>query len=994
MRTISWLLVPVAAIAIVSQAEAAETGNIRGKVLDEQGGPVPGATVTVSGPNIAGEKSTTTAADGTFQIIGLAPGVQEVHVSMSGFAPMQVGVPVRLDETAYVPVTLRMAGTASEEVIVEETLPVIDTTRSAISTELTSEQLQNLPVGRSYQDAVNMLPGVHGRIDSQEGGPGTGNPSVRGEGQYGNNYLVDGISTRDPATKTFGTNVNFDAVQSLQTYTDGAPAEFGQATGMLVNVVTKNGGDEHHGSLGVYLDTDACFADPDQPIGDLPASCKYKVLNIDTGVEEDVPKRSYTNYEISGTAGGPIVKEKLWYFLALDAVKQDIFFESMDPAAPYDRMDGQGFVKLTWFASSDFTLQGQLGSSGSWIDNYETSGLYSPDAQSKYKATDLSPILTGTYHPDAKTEIELKLSYLTSAIDVVPMSGDEAVASFVNQDTGQHSNNYDDFDYNDRSRVGGSLQATRVIDDFAGDHRWKLGVEAWLLRDARELIYTGPSGSFPYVDPGTGESAVDDYDGIQYFTTEGLPCDAEVEGQPNSNCEGFQTYEDVGKPLDHQGHITTAFLQDDWQPVKSLTLNLGVRVDREVLYQNDGDKVMDAIMPVPRLGLAWDITNDSKTVLTANAGRYYDLSGNSFAEWGDTRSAYIFKTFENDGKGGYIATNIQDPETDPLVYCTDKDLGDWADYLVENYGYKPEDAEASIDKARDYCQEGLKPYHMDKLTLGFQREIVPLLAVGIRGILSKTVDIPEDVDIDYDTWVISNPEEKYRDYKALELTLERKYDSRWSALVSYTLSESKGAMPGQFELSSGGQTGSNGDEVGVFLDDVSDLDARQGFYDSDLNFYMDLLYGLGRAGYYDDNGKYHEGDDAGYYGYLPYHSFHSAKANGFYTFDFGTTIGLVYEFDSGHAWQKRGLVDGYGDYFAFPEGRGSRFMPAVHYVDFRIAHKVEFGTAQSVELSVDMFNLPDLDTPITYYENDNASFGKTLYRQAPRAFRFGLKYTY
>jgi hypothetical protein len=98
--------------------------------------------------------------------------------------------------------------------------------------------------------------------------------------------------------------------------------------------------------------------------------------------------------------------------------------------------------------------------------------------------------------------------------------------------------------------------------------------------------------------------------------------------------------------------------------------------------------------------------------------------------------------------------------------------------------------------------------------------------------------------------------------------------------------------------------------------------------------------------------------------------------------------------DSGHAWQKRGLVELYGDYMAFPEGRGTRFMPAVHYVDFRVAHKFTFKNEQSIEGSLDVFNLPDFDKPITYYENDNASFGKVLFRQEPRAIRAGLKYTY
>ena len=136
MRTASWLLLPIAAIAIVAPAQAAETGNIRGKVVDDQGGPVPGATVTISGPNIAGEVSTTTAADGTFPDNALPPGEHEVHISLTNFAPAQIGVQVRLDETAYVPVTLRVAGTASEAMVVEldattRTLDVVGTIAAA-----------------------------------------------------------------------------------------------------------------------------------------------------------------------------------------------------------------------------------------------------------------------------------------------------------------------------------------------------------------------------------------------------------------------------------------------------------------------------------------------------------------------------------------------------------------------------------------------------------------------------------------------------------------------------------------------------------------------------------------------------------------------------------------------------------------------------------------------------------------------------------------------
>ena len=109
---------------------------------------------------------------------------------------------------------------------------------------------------------------------------------------------------------------------------------------------------------------------------------------------------------------------------------------------------------------------------------------------------------------------------------------------------------------------------------------------------------------------------------------------------------------------------------------------------------------------------------------------------------------------------------------------------------------------------------------------------------------------------------------------------------------------------------------------------------------------------------------------------------------------YGTTIGAVYEFNSGRAWQKRGLNGLYDDYFNFPEGRGSRFMPAVHYIDLRVGHRVALGEKRSVEVNLDLFNVPDLKTPVTYYENDNDSFGATLFRQTPLSMRVGAKFTY
>ncbi len=919
----------------VQQAEAGQTGNLRGEILDDGGLPVPGATVTLSGANIAGELATTSDADGVFRLVGIAPGTHTMRVSKQGLRPVTLQVIVRLDETAFVPVTLPVG---AEELTVQQELPVIDATRSAVSTELSAETLSKLPTGRSYQDGVDMIPGVSGRVDTQNGGGGNGNPSVRGEGQYGNNYLVDGVSTRDPATKTFGMDVNYDAISAIQVYTDGAPAEFGQATGMLVNVVTKDGGDEHHGSAAYFLSTSA-------------SSGTYDIADLTTHENVPTEKKSFMSHDLSLVAGGPLVKEKLWYFSSLDLGMGNSVFEGMDPDAPFLTQNGGGFAKVSWFATPEVTVRYQFSGQRSGIDNAETSSQYTTAAQSKYTSSDMGHQLSADWLPTQNGRLEAKAIYQTGNILSSPMSGDEDAPSTLDLDSGQYVGNYDRFDTNTRGRAGASLAYSQVIDALLGHHVLKGGGEFYRLEESRELVFTGPG------------------DGVQYLSqaSAGLPCTA----PDYLDCAGYTAYTEVGKPLGHVGYLSSFYLQDDWQPVKALTLNVGVRADNERLLQNDDKPVLSQWMPAPRFGAAWDLTGDSKTVLTVNAGRYYDINGNTFAGWADSKSSFIYKQYAyNADTGGYDLIFEQNPEANPLIFCTEESLGQVEDTAAQ-------------EAARAACNGTLRPYHLDKAVVGIKREVMDQFAVGLRGMASRTRDLPEDVDIDLDNWVITNPASKKRDYWAVEFTAERKPDERWQLLGSYTYSEAKGTMPGQFEISSGGGSGSDGNQVGVFADDVNDAATRQGLFETGNGWILDGLAGLGT-----------ESDDAGYYGYLPYHSFHSVKLNGAYTAPFGTTFGAVYEFDSGHAWQRRGYVDLYQDYFAFPEGRGSRFMPAVHYLDARVAHTFDFGNERSVELSADVFNVLDWARAITYYENDDENFGLVLYRQDPRAVRVSLKGTY
>lgn len=918
---------------LVAPAHAAQTGDITGTVKDADGIPVPGALVTLGGPNIANPVQVATDDEGGFHFLNVAPGTHQLEIAAPGLSPAKLAVTVRLDVTSFVPVHLSVG---SVEITVTDTPPAIDTTRSSVSTELSAEALQHLPTARNYQAAVNMIPGVSGRVDTESGGPGTGNPSVRGEGQYGNNYLVDGISTRDPATKTFGTDVNFDAIQDIQVYTDGAPAEFGQATGMLVNVVTKDGGDVHHGSGGYYFGSGFSWGE-------------YDILDPELHAEVPTEKRQFMDHELSLTAGGPLIKKQIWYFAALDLASGDTVYEGGDPEFPYAQRSIGGFGKISWFATPNFQIQYQLNGQYSHVDNYETSDQYLPESQSRYTSDDLGHQVTVKARPNPNGELVLQGLYQQGHVLTTPASDDLTAPTIQNLDTGVYSGNYSGVDAGTRSRAGGSLTYTHFAKGKTGTHRPKVGAELWRLYEDREITYSG------------------DGDGYQYLSSpeEGYPCVTE----DHSDCYGYTQYERAGA-IGHGALVFSAFAQDDWQPIPTVSTNLGVRVDREVLHNSSQQVVVDSWMFSPRLGASWDATNDRRTLVSLNAGRYFDLNGNTFADWGDTRSAFVYKQYAfNAQTGEYDLIYEQNPETAPSVYCNDQSLSQLSD----------------ADRAyiEPYCNGNLRPYHMDKLVIGVQREIAPLLVVGLRGILSQTVDLPEDINIDDSYFIITNPEAKRRDYRALELTLTRQFDTHWQLLASYTLSESTGTMPGQFETASGGEFGSSGNEVGVYNDDVNDTDTRTAYFDSGDGAYLDGLNGLGT-----------NADDAGYYGYLPYHSFHSIKLNGSYTFNFGGTVGLVYEFDSGHAWQKRAFTETYQDYYSFPEGRGSRFMPPTQYIDLHLAQSFDLKHGRAAEISVDVFNVADFQTPITYYENDNANFGLTLYRQAPRSIRAGVRLTY
>ena len=292
------LVVPAFAVA---QSQAT-TGVIEGTVSDPSGAPIAGATVIVKNTATNLERTLATDADGRFRALLLPLGPYKVTVSLTGFATLvREGIVLTVGQSANLALSLKVS-TVQEEIVVQADSPVIETTRAESSTRINSASIQGLPNnGRNFLDFTKLTPGV-----SIVQGPDGDELSVNGQKGIYNNVSVDGADFNNPF---FGEQrggqrpaftFNLDAVQEVVVVASGANAEFGRSNGGFVNVVTKSGTNQVHGTLHAYFKDDSLSSPPKNKDG------------------SEADKFPFSQQQYGFTLGGPIVKDKAFYFVALD----------------------------------------------------------------------------------------------------------------------------------------------------------------------------------------------------------------------------------------------------------------------------------------------------------------------------------------------------------------------------------------------------------------------------------------------------------------------------------------------------------------------------------------------------------------------------------------------------------------------------------------------------------------------------------------------------
>ncbi|HTU42954.1 MAG TPA: TonB-dependent receptor, partial [Candidatus Aquilonibacter sp.] len=414
-----WMLavVFVSVLSLAANVVAQETtGGLQGTVKDASGAVVSKAKVDVTSPALAGKKSLQTDSSGYYHFANLPPGVYTVTVTASGFSELKrEGIGIEVGHLPTLDLVLQI-GAASQVVEVSGEAPVIDVTTNTNQTNLTNQVLNDTPHGYSFQSVIQYAPmardeplaggsaGMTGNSGgSLPGSAGNGNSvgfSIGGAADSESSYLVEGQDTENISGGASNANVPFQFIQEVQVKTSGIEAEHGGALGGVVDVIMKKGSNAFHGSFfGTYesagMDgSDALGGSQNQILRYDPTP-----VSIPAGFDDDAqiytPKRDAFKVVVPGfTVGGPILKDRLWFFLGFAPQYQALgrtvnFGPSLcaslggcPNSALGNQIFNQDLQQYFGTARLDFVLTQKIRLFGSWLDQYsrESGGsLPNPD---------------------------------------------------------------------------------------------------------------------------------------------------------------------------------------------------------------------------------------------------------------------------------------------------------------------------------------------------------------------------------------------------------------------------------------------------------------------------------------------------------------------------------------------------------------------------------------------------------------------------------------
>lgn len=927
------ILLVLAALAVPAFAQE-QRGSIEGVVRDASGAVLPGATVDATS-NVGQPVSTVTDALGVYRFPSLPPGNYKLTANLQGFVAREVvDVRVGLGQIKKVDFSLPLSGVTETVQVTAET-PLVDVRQAARQTNIRAEQVELLPKGRDFTSLVTQAPGAN--QESKLGGL-----SIDGASAGENRYIIDGIETTNLQSGTSGKNVIVDFIEEVQVKSSGYTAEFGGATGGVINAVTKSGTNDFHGSLLYNFEGDA-LESARRP------TLRTSLTNSDVAEYISYPKDGRTRHEPGFGIGGPIAKNRMWFFgayqPALTTNERSVNpSTAQNPAAATASTEQKVTVQyLTANITSQLTdstrLRVAYNNSGSKTEgllpalngldpsgtnyakvsefpNYSVSGNLDWVASSKLLFGVRGGYYMSDQHDSKVTEEPLyrwtntnNVGFLDVPASLQRGTGFTSIPTNLKVTRDQQTRAYFQADSTIYAKAG-------------GDHQLKFGVQADRVGND---VLSGESRNRVSIFWNSNLSGARGTYG--YYT---------VRSNGVAPRQGFIT----------EGNIHTTniglFAQDAWTINNKLTVNFGVRTERERVptYSTAADvpefgvefNFSDKL--APRAGFAYDIKGDGNWKVFGSWGIFYDifkleLPRGSFGgdKWLDY--SYTLDTFN----WNTLVDGANCPPSCPGTFLR------VTDFRHPSFG-------------SDAIDPDLKPMRQQEMTFGLDHQLNDAMSVGVHYV-HKQIDraIEDTGSLDAtgnEIYVIANPGEGLtalafpnpavalpkakRDYDSVEFAFEKRMRNNWYLRPSYLWSRLYGNYSGLSQSDENGRTSPN---VGRAFD------------------YPVMMF--------QDGG-------VASYGPLATDRPHQFKTQFIYQFDFGTSIGVNQYVASGLPVSRELGIYPTSNLPVQYLGRGSDGRtPMYSQTDLVLQHAFSMSNGRSVQISLNVLNLFNQDTAVGRY---------------------------
>ncbi len=919
------------------------TGELTGKVTLADGSVLPGVLITVKGSGLIGKKNILSDENGSYRLPMLPPGKYNLTFTLDGFKKKVInGIELRVGKTLNVGAVMEV-GVIEESVVVDGSAPLIDVRQSSTLAGLNKESFEKLPRGRDFTSLMSNLGGVN-----YEKGSGGSGYFFNGGSLSENTFFVDGVNTTSLLGGLGEQRVDIDCVEEVQIKSAGYAAEYGGSMGGVISVITKSGSNEFHGDLSLYYEADWLTAKEKAPLVLNPHD------NMDAIYDDGQEKDEFSVIEPSFSLGGYLKKDKAWFFINFSPQFHKITRTGRFVYAPQhngEKFDEEtkrykGSVKLSFSLNNSMDLS--IGGSFDWqkksreLPNRAGTSTYHPDAWDKYSYKWPTATLYANFDWRLSNAVFLNLSTgyfrrneksaesseLDNLIEFMEESGNAQLnptaslvrpAGFKNMPLSEF--NRTDKYLQERKRFKGDL--THFF-NLAGDHVLKAGVN--ISRQSLDLDKGQAAERWQF-----------------HWRNDAAGLNKDWNGNPTTYGWVKSIFrKTLGKT--HNG-VISIYLQDSWTLGNNLTINYGLRVEKEKMptfwdeypsaYSFDFfDKL------APRVGFAWDIKGNGKHKLFGSYGIYYDVLKLDFALGSLGAETYWVTTYDIasldwtqylKAKGAYLQGGNPYDNTDPIA-------GGRRLHIVDNR--PPVNPDTMV-------QPDMKPFSKMELTLGYSIMLSDKVSLTITGIYNKVLDAIEDIAVmgedGHEHWIPGNPGSDWirerlnpstddrlpfdyvapkakRKYRALKIDLERKFANNWFGGFSMTWSK----LSGNF---SGLASSDEGNRLSI-----------------SANSYFDTWFVMLKQDLTEANGV------------LPTDRPIDMRLYGAYVFDFGLTVGANASIKSGTPVTRYVNVNwGFG--YA-PEGRGTLGRtPTLWQINAYLQQEIELGEKLKLGIELNINNI-------------------------------------